>query len=78
MLSSDNSCFDVILPLKVPFYPYPVLSCISVVCSEVKEEKYRELMPHMLEILNTACESMPHIQAQECIVVSHTVYFQSD
>ncbi|KAK3085549.1 hypothetical protein FSP39_005168 [Pinctada imbricata] len=54
-----------------------VLSQPSIKCAalqlmmqtgEVKEEKYGELMPQLLEILNTAFESVPHIQAQECIV----------
>ncbi|XP_056008740.1 protein virilizer homolog isoform X5 [Ostrea edulis] len=30
--------------------------------------KYAELLPQMLEILNTVCETGPHVNSQECIV----------
>lgn len=32
--------------------------------------KYADLLPQMLEILNTVCETNPHVNSQECIVVS--------
>lgn len=46
------------------FYSY----CCN--CSEdMDTAKYAELLPQMLEILNTVCETNPHVNSQECIVV---------
>ncbi|OWF41313.1 Protein virilizer-like [Mizuhopecten yessoensis] len=54
-----------------------VLSQPSIKCATLQltnksgpagEEKYVELFPQLLQILNTVCDRVPHIQAQECIV----------
>lgn len=55
-----------------------VLSQPSVKCAALQlmtqnsvdsdTSKYGDLLPQMLEILNTVCETNPHVNSQECIV----------
>lgn len=48
-------------------YTYMYLCYCSV---DSDTSKYGNLLPQMLEILNTVCETNPHVNSQECIVVS--------
>ncbi|KAJ8303301.1 hypothetical protein KUTeg_019697 [Tegillarca granosa] len=48
----------------------PAIKCamLQLTSKTEGEEVYKELIPNLLEILNTVCDTSPHIQAQECVV----------
>ncbi|XP_078337705.1 protein virilizer homolog isoform X3 [Crassostrea virginica] len=54
--------------LSQPSVKCAALQLMTQNSEDMDTAKYAELLPQMLEILNTVCETNPHVNSQECIV----------